>query len=99
MILRSMTDTQTITALLKFMRSEEMNLGNTQILEVVKNLNAISQEVKNAIEEIARGTGEINNAVKNIVELSDENTESIRLVKQETAKFRLTAEEADRSNK
>jgi methyl-accepting chemotaxis protein len=69
--------------------SEEMLTGSQQVLEETKNMNHITQEITNGMNEMASGSKQISVAVEQVNQLSVENTLSIENLAKEVQKFKV----------
>lgn len=69
--------------------SREMTEGNKIILHSVSQLSQISTEVSMAIQEIGNGMEEINKAVIAVADLSQNNKQSIDLVRKEADYYKI----------
>ncbi|MBN2617212.1 MAG: hypothetical protein JXR64_02735 [Spirochaetales bacterium] len=69
--------------------SEEMMMGNEQILRDVVNLSEISTNILHSIEEISVGNNQINTAVVDVVNLAETNKDIIGRVNSYVNKFKL----------
>jgi len=69
--------------------SEEMLTGSQQVLEETKNMNHITQEITNGMNEMASGSKQISVAVEQVNQLSVENTLSIENLSKEVQKFKV----------
>jgi methyl-accepting chemotaxis protein len=69
--------------------SEEMLEGSREVIGESKNLEAVTSEISSGISEMATGTDQINIAVNRINEISANNKESIDVLVQEVAKFKV----------
>jgi methyl-accepting chemotaxis protein len=69
--------------------SEEMLEGSREVIGESKNLEAVTSEISSGISEMATGTEQINTAVNRINEISTNNKESIDVLVNEVAKFKV----------
>jgi methyl-accepting chemotaxis protein len=63
--------------------------GSEQVIQESKNLEAVTQEITNGMNEMAAGADQINAAVSQVNTISGENKESIDILMQEVAKFKI----------
>jgi methyl-accepting chemotaxis protein/purine-cytosine permease-like protein len=68
--------------------SEEMLLGSKQVITEGKNLENLTTDLTNGIDEIAIGMNQINTAVSRVAEIATENKESITVLVQSLARFK-----------
>ncbi|MDR0598021.1 MAG: methyl-accepting chemotaxis protein [Treponema sp.] len=69
--------------------SAEMLEGSRQVIQESKNLELTTQEITNGMNEMATGADQINVAVTRVNNISGENKESIDVLVQEVAKFKV----------
>jgi methyl-accepting chemotaxis protein len=69
--------------------SEEMLEESKQVIQESRNLELATQEITNGINEMATGAEQINVAVTRVNAISGENKESIDVLVQEVAKFKV----------
>jgi methyl-accepting chemotaxis protein len=69
--------------------SEEMLVGSKQIIEESRNLELVTQEISNGMNEMATGAEQINIAVDQVNTVSGVNRESIDVLVEEVAKFKV----------
>ncbi|MBN2873950.1 MAG: methyl-accepting chemotaxis protein [Spirochaetales bacterium] len=67
--------------------TEGMRGDSSAILEEARTLVSITQEIRNGMNEMSVGTREINAAIAGVVELSQQNSSSIQVVRSEMARF------------
>ncbi|MDR1655646.1 MAG: methyl-accepting chemotaxis protein, partial [Treponema sp.] len=67
----------------------QMLEGSEQVIQESKNLEAVTQEITNGMNEMAAGADQINAAVSQVNTISGENKESIDILMQEVAKFKI----------
>lgn len=67
--------------------SGEMAAGSSVILTAVHELVETSRQVGGSMEEMARGANEISLAVQSVVDLTARNSDGIRAVESQTARF------------
>ncbi|MDR0584337.1 MAG: methyl-accepting chemotaxis protein [Treponema sp.] len=69
--------------------SAEMLEGSNQVIQEGKGLELLTQEISNGMSEMATGVEQINTAVTRVSAISGENKESIDVLVQEVAKFKV----------
>jgi methyl-accepting chemotaxis protein len=69
--------------------SAEMLEGSKQVIHESKNLELATQEIANGMNEMAVGADQINAAVDKVNAISGKNKESIDVLVQEVAKFKV----------
>jgi methyl-accepting chemotaxis protein len=69
--------------------SEEMLEGSKQVIQESKNLELVTQEITNGMNEMATGADQINVAVNRVSTISEENKESIDVLVQAISKFKV----------
>jgi methyl-accepting chemotaxis protein len=87
-ILEAIGQLQEATQLVKS-SSAEMLDGSKQVIQESKNLELTTQEISNGMNEMASGADQINVAVTRVNVISGENRESIDVLVQEVAKFKV----------
>jgi len=75
--------TATVTA-----SAGEMSGGSARILAEMERLSMISDEIAQAVSEMATGAAEINGSVNHVSELTTTNIESIRALSGQVERFR-----------
>jgi methyl-accepting chemotaxis protein len=63
--------------------------GSNEVIRESKNLEMVTQEIANGMNEMASGTDEINIAVNQVNEISGTNKDNINILVQEVAKFKV----------
>jgi methyl-accepting chemotaxis protein len=69
--------------------SEEMLEGSKEVIAESKNLEKVTQEISGGMNEMAAGADQINAAVNQVNEISRKNKETIELLMQEVARFKV----------
>ncbi len=69
--------------------SEEMQEGAAQVINEGHNLEMVTQEITNGMNEMATGADQINTAVNQVNDLTGHNRESINILVDEVAKFKV----------
>ncbi|MDR0452856.1 MAG: methyl-accepting chemotaxis protein [Treponema sp.] len=69
--------------------SEEMLEGSRQVIRESKNLELATMEISNGMNEMAAGADQISVAVNRVNTISGENKNSIGILAQEVAKFKV----------
>jgi methyl-accepting chemotaxis protein len=69
--------------------STEMLEGSREVIQEGKNLEMVTQEITNGMNEMATGADQINVAVTRVNTISGKNKESIDVLVQEVAKFKV----------
>jgi methyl-accepting chemotaxis protein len=87
-ILEVISELNDITQLVKG-ESEEMLQGSRKVIEEGKNLEIVTYEITNGVNEIAIGAEQINVAVNRVNELSGENRNNIDLLVEEVSRFKV----------
>ncbi|MDR3172300.1 MAG: methyl-accepting chemotaxis protein [Treponema sp.] len=87
-ILSAITTSNTITQNVRC-SSEAMMTGSKEIIGEGKNLEMLSADLTNGMNETASGMDQINTAVMRIQEISLENTQSIEVLVREITKFKI----------
>jgi methyl-accepting chemotaxis protein len=87
-ILSAITTSNTITQNVRC-SSEAMMTGSKEIIGEVKNLEILSADLTNGMNETASGMDQINTAVMRIQEISLENKQSIEVLIREITKFKI----------
>jgi methyl-accepting chemotaxis protein len=68
---------------------EEQEQGSGQVIAESSNLERITQEIENGMNEMAAGADQINIAVHNVSEMSSKNREAIDDLLKEVSKFKI----------
>jgi methyl-accepting chemotaxis protein len=63
--------------------------GSKEVIEESKNLELVSQEITNGMNEMATGAEQINVAVNRVNELSGQNRNNIDVLVQEVSRFKV----------
>jgi methyl-accepting chemotaxis protein len=87
-ILESLGQLNDATQLVKG-SAEEMLEGSRQVIQESKNLGLVTGEISNGMNEMAAGADQINVAVTRVNTISGENKESIDVLVQEVARFKV----------
>jgi methyl-accepting chemotaxis protein len=69
-------------------QSEEMLIGSREVITEGKNLEALTTDLTNGINEIATGMNQINTAISRVSEIAGENKESIAVLIQSLSHFK-----------
>jgi methyl-accepting chemotaxis protein len=69
--------------------SEEMLEGSREVITEGKNLEVVTQEITNGMNEMATGADQINVAVNRVNEISAQNKESIDTLVGEVSRFKV----------
>jgi methyl-accepting chemotaxis protein len=69
--------------------STQMLEGSEQVIHESRNLEVVTQEITNGMNEMVAGAEQINVAVNRVNTISGENKESINILVQEVAKFKI----------
>jgi methyl-accepting chemotaxis protein len=65
--------------------------GSRQVIQESKNLELVTQEITNGINEMAAGANQINVSVNRVNTISGENKESIDVLVEEVLKFKVSS--------
>jgi methyl-accepting chemotaxis protein len=63
--------------------------GSRQVIQESKNLEMMSEEISNGMNEMAGGADQINVAVNRVNSISGENKESINILVGEVSRFKV----------
>ena len=63
--------------------------GSKEVIAESKNLELVSQEITNGMNEMATGAEQINVAVNRVNELSGQNRDNIDVLVREVSRFRV----------
>jgi methyl-accepting chemotaxis protein len=69
--------------------SMEMLEGSREVITEGKNLEMVTQEITNGMNEMATGADQINVAVTRVNTISGENKESIDVLVREVSRFKV----------
>ena len=69
--------------------SEEMLKGGESVAEEMQKLDSITRIITDSMNEMAAGAVEINNAIQEVNEMTQKNKQSIGVLAQEVAKFKV----------
>jgi methyl-accepting chemotaxis protein len=69
--------------------STQMLEGSGQVIQESKNLEIVTQEITNGMNEMATGADQINVAVRRVNEISGQNKENIDVLVREVSKFKV----------
>jgi methyl-accepting chemotaxis protein/purine-cytosine permease-like protein len=72
--------------------SEEMFLGTKEVITEGNNLETLTTDLTNGINEIALGMNQINTAISRVSEIAAENKESITVLVQSLSRFKYAAD-------
>jgi methyl-accepting chemotaxis protein len=67
----------------------EMLAGSKEIIKESRNLERVTSEVSDAINEMSGGTEEVNRAVNRVSDLSVDNKQHINTLVNEISKFKV----------
>jgi methyl-accepting chemotaxis protein len=87
-ILESLGQLNEATLLVKA-SSEEMLEGSKEVIHEGKNLELVTQEITNGMNEMATGADQINVAVNRVNTISGQNKENIDVLVREVSKFKV----------
>ena len=87
-ILEAITHLNEVTQQVKF-GADEMHEGSKEVIDEGKNLEMVTQEITGGMNEMAVGAEEINNTVNHINEISGKNKESIDILVEGVAMFKV----------
>ncbi|MDR1215088.1 MAG: methyl-accepting chemotaxis protein [Treponema sp.] len=88
LILEVISQLNDITHLIKG-ESEEMLQGSRKVMQEGKNLELVTREITNGVNEIAISADQINVAVNQVNELSGQNQDSIHTLVEEVSIFKI----------
>jgi methyl-accepting chemotaxis protein len=69
--------------------STEMLEGSRQVIQESKNLELVTQEITNGMNEMATGADQINVAVTRVNTISSQNKENIDVLVRGVSKFKV----------
>jgi methyl-accepting chemotaxis protein len=69
--------------------SQEMLVGSRQVIQESKNLELVTQEISNGMNEMATGADQINVSVNHVNVISGKNKENIDVLVKEVSKFKV----------
>jgi methyl-accepting chemotaxis protein len=69
--------------------SSQMLEGSKQVIHESRNLEVVTQEISNGMNEMATGADQINVAVTRVNSISGENRENINILVKEVEKFKV----------
>ncbi|MDR3173605.1 MAG: methyl-accepting chemotaxis protein, partial [Treponema sp.] len=69
--------------------SEEMLEGSRQVIAESKNLEMVTEEISNGMNEMAIGADQINVSVSRVHTISGENKQNIDVLVQEVSRFKV----------
>ncbi|MDR1252616.1 MAG: methyl-accepting chemotaxis protein [Treponema sp.] len=87
-ILEVISHLNDITQLVK-VESEGMLQGSQKVIQEGKNLEMVTSEITNGMNEMAIGAEQINVAVTRVNELSDQNQDNINILVEEVSRFKV----------
>jgi methyl-accepting chemotaxis protein len=68
---------------------DEQGEGNKEVINESKNLEKVTHEITNSMNEMASGAEEVNIAVHQVNEISARNREGIDTLIQEVSRFKV----------
>jgi methyl-accepting chemotaxis protein len=77
-----------VTRMVKYCSAEMLD-GSRQVIQESKNLEMMSEEISNGMNEMATGADQITVAVNRVNNISGENKESINILVGEVSKFKV----------